>query len=150
MLPAPDLIAGEVWQWDLVDTISPIRFKAMKSTREHTRHRRKYAEGQLAPEKSFYFTGPDRKLNLRAQNLILFCQIAEGIDDETWFYHLHRDDFARWFRDCINDDELAEEAELAAMNSDSNAVASKTQIQEAIHRNYILLSSSKISVPGAM
>ena len=149
VLPTPDLTAGEVWQWDLV-SILPIRFKALKSTREHTRHRRKYAEGQLAPEKSFYFTGPEGKLNLRAQNLILFCQIVEGIDDETWFYHLQRNDFAHWFRDCINDDKLADVAELAAMNSDLNSVATKTQIQDAIHRNYILLSSSKISVPGAM
>ena len=130
--------------------VAPIRFNAMKSSREHTRHRRKYAEGQLAPEKSFYFRGPEGNLNLRAQNLILFCQIAEGIDDETWLYHLKRNDFACWFRDCINDEDLASEAELAAKDSNSTAKESKAQIAVAIQRNYILLSSSRISVPGAM
>ena len=122
----------------------------MKSTREHTRHCRKYAEGQLAPEKSFYFRGPKGNLNLRAQNLILFCQIADGIDDDTWLYHLMRNDYARWFRDCIKDEDLALEAESAATDVHSTATASKAQIANAIQRNYVLLSSSKISVPGAM
>ena len=149
-LPTPPLATGEVWQWNVGNSASPIRFMAIKSTREQTRHRRKYAEGQLAPEKSFYFRGPDGSLNLRAQNLILFCQIAEGIDDETWLYHLKRNDFARWFRDCINDDDLAAQAESAASGDLSIAIASKTQILEAIQRNYILLSTSRISVPGAM
>ena len=149
-LPLPALATGEVWQWNLLDLGSPIRFMAMKSTREHTRHRRKYAEGQLAPEKSFYFRGPEGNLNLRAQNWILFCQLADGIDDETWLYHLKRNDFACWFRDCINDEDLASEAELAAKDSNSTAKESKAQIAVAIQRNYILLSSSRISVPGAM
>ena len=150
VLPSPPLASGEVWQWNLLNSVSPIRFNAMKSTREHTRHRRKYIEGQLAPEKSFYFRGPEGNLNLRAQNLILFCQLAEGIDDETWLYHLRRNDFARWFRDCIHDEDLASEAELAAMDANSTATTSKAQIAGAIQRNYILMSSSKISVPGAM
>lgn len=149
-LPSPPLATGEVWQWTVGNLASPIRFMATKSTREHTRHRRKYAEGQLAPEKSFYFRGPDGNLNLRAQNLILFCQIAEGIDDETWLYHLKRNDYACWFRDCINDDDLAAEAESAASGDISTAIASKTQILEAIQRNYVLLSTSRITVPGAM
>ena len=149
-LPSPPLASGEVWQWNLRDSVAPIRFNAIKSSREHTRHRRKYAEGQLAPEKSFYFRGPEGNLNLRAQNLILFCQIAEGIDDETWLYHLKRNDFARWFRDCIYDEDLASEAELVAKDSNSTATESKAQIAVAIQRNYILLSSSRISVPGAM
>jgi len=150
LLPPPDLNTGEVWQCNLADNVPPIRYDAMQSTREHTRHRRKYAEGQLAPEKSFYFRGPNGNLNLRAQNSILFCQIAEGIDDETWLYHLRRNDFAHWFRDSINDEDLAAEAELAAVDVDSTASLSKSQIVAAIQRNYILLSSSKISVPGAI
>jgi len=149
-LPVPPLATGEVWQWIVGNSSPPIRFMAIQSAREHTRHRRKYAEGQLAPEKSFYFRGPEGNLNLRAQNLILFCQIAEGIDDDTWLYHLKRNDFARWFRDCIKDDDLAAEAESAASGDISTATASKTQILESIRHNYVLLSSSRISVPGAM
>jgi hypothetical protein len=37
---------------------------------------------------SRYFRGPEGRLNLRAKNLALFLQIAEGIDDSTWLHHL--------------------------------------------------------------
>src|SRR5439155_17447961 len=47
----------------------------------HQRHVRKYAEGELPPDRSFYFRGPEKKLNLRAQNLKTFEQLAEGVDD---------------------------------------------------------------------
>ena len=77
---------------------------------EHQRHLRKYAEGELGPDKSFYFRGPDGKLNLRAQNLQLFLQVADGIDDETWMYHLRRGDYSRWFREAIKDEDLASDA----------------------------------------
>ena len=55
--------------------------------------------------------GPKGKLNLRAQNLILFIQLAEGVDDETWIYHLENGDYSRWLRDVIKDDALAQEVE---------------------------------------
>ena len=45
--------------------------------------------------------------NLKAQNLVVFCQIAEGIDEETWMFHLHRGDYSRWFRHAIKDEYLA-------------------------------------------
>jgi hypothetical protein len=38
-------------------------------------------EGELGEDKSFH-------LNLRAQNLAFFLQIAEGIDDRSWLHHL--------------------------------------------------------------
>ena len=114
------------------------------------RHRRKYAEGQLSPEKCFYFRGAKGALNLRAQNLIIFCQLAEGIDDETWNYHLERNDFSHWFRNCINDEDLAAETELIAGRADVPVAESKALILAAVQRNYILLSTSRLSVPGAM
>ncbi len=52
------------------------------------RHIRKYAEGSLGEDKSFYFRGPANALKLRAQNLTLFMQMADGVDDETWLHHL--------------------------------------------------------------
>lgn len=30
---------------------------------------------------------------LQVQNLMVFCQTAEGIDETTWMYHLRRDDY---------------------------------------------------------
>jgi hypothetical protein len=52
------------------------------------RHKRKYTEGELGPDRSFYFRGPENSLNLRAQNLMVFLQIADGVDDVTWMYPL--------------------------------------------------------------
>ena len=81
--------------WALV-VESPLRCSRRSScascrrTAERERHVRKYAEGELAPDRSFYFRGPDGTLNLRAQNLIVFNQMADGIDDGTWLHHLRR------------------------------------------------------------
>jgi hypothetical protein len=72
------------------------------------RHRRKYAEGDLQ-EKSFYFRGADKQLKLRAQNLTLFLQMAEGVDAGTWRYHLERGDYSRWVRTSIKDTALADQ-----------------------------------------
>ena len=55
---------------------------------ERRRHRRKYAEGELPPDRSFYFRGPKGALNLRAQNLKIFLQVADGVDEATWSHHL--------------------------------------------------------------
>lgn len=81
-----------------IESIMPI--KLLK------RHKRKYAVGDMF-NNSFYFKGPDRKLNLRAQNLFVFIQIGEGVDDETWLYHLHRHDYSNWFRNSVKNAELA-------------------------------------------
>jgi hypothetical protein len=70
----------------------PFRLRAAVSRAERNRHQRKYMQGELGPDKSFYFRGPDNRLNLRAQNLLTFLQMADGVDDETWRYHLRRGD----------------------------------------------------------
>ncbi|MBV8344915.1 MAG: HAD hydrolase family protein [Candidatus Eremiobacteraeota bacterium] len=99
---------------------------------ERHRHRRKYAEGDLAPTDSFYFQGPDGKLNLRANNLTIFAQIAEGIDDETWLHHLHRGDYARWFANVIGDNDLAEAARVA----EDHPEKSRESLLKAIRERY--------------
>lgn len=70
------------------------------------RHKRKYATGDMGVN-SFYFRGPDQKLNLKANNLQSFIQMGSGVDDETWLYHLHRNDYVNWLRASVNDEELA-------------------------------------------
>ena len=108
-----------------------------RGSHERRRHVRKYAEGELGPDKSFYFRGKEGKLNLRAQNLILFNQIAEGVDDDTWLFHLRNRDVARWFRDAIKDEELADEAE-AALQAGLGASESRARVREAIEKRYTL------------
>jgi HAD superfamily hydrolase (TIGR01484 family) len=61
------------------------------------------------PELCFYFRGPDQKLNLRAQNLRVFAQLAEGVDEATWAYHLRRGDYSHWFAGIIAAPDLAGE-----------------------------------------
>lgn len=100
----------------------------------HKRHTRKYAEGELAEDRSFYFRGPDDALNLRAQNLILFLQLADGVDDDTWLFHLHRGDYTRWFREAIEDDHLADEA--ATLQDGQDAAQARARMREIVERRY--------------
>ena len=92
------------------------RIRTERPRQARTRHTQKYAEGDLGEDNSFYFRGPRGALNLRAQNLMLFLQIAEGVDDATWAHHLRRRDYSSWFREIIKDSELA--GEVAKIESD--------------------------------
>jgi hypothetical protein len=83
---------------------------------------------------SFVFTGSAKKLHLVANNLILFMHIAEGIDDDTWQFHLHRKDYTRWFGDIIHDPELAEAGEEAEKMKDPQA--SRKYIVDFIAQKY--------------
>lgn len=101
---------------------------------ERRRHRRKYAEGDIQ-EKSFYFRGPEGKLNLRAQNLAIFVQMAEGVDEATWVHHLRQHDYSRWVRVAIKDERLADEVETIE-DEDPDPTSSRRRIIDAIERQY--------------
>jgi hydroxymethylpyrimidine pyrophosphatase-like HAD family hydrolase len=103
---------------------------------ERRRHRRSYAEGELSAEQSFYFRGPGNKLNLKAQNLMIFMQLAEGVDEETWKYHLRRNDYSKWFREKIKDDKLAADTEAVELDQNLPASESRRRIVQAIHQLY--------------
>jgi HAD superfamily hydrolase (TIGR01484 family) len=120
--------------WDRFTDVPPQPVTVGKAKRMHQRHTRKYAEGQLGEDKSFYFRGAAGALKLRAFNLATFLQLAQGVDDETWLFHLRRGDYARWFRESIKDDQLAAEAQAAQATLD--AAASRSEIAAAIKRRY--------------
>jgi hydroxymethylpyrimidine pyrophosphatase-like HAD family hydrolase len=103
---------------------------------ERRRHIRKYATGELDPDRSFFFRGPKQKLNLRAQNLDLFLQMADGVDDETWLFHLREGDYSRWFRDNIKDTELARDAEAVEREESLSPRESRQRIRAAIESRY--------------
>lgn len=67
--------------WRPHDDKKAFTVKAIEPEQSLKRHSRKYAEGELDEAGSFYFTGPKKAMNLRAHNLIIFAQMAEGIDD---------------------------------------------------------------------
>ena len=83
-----DARAGEALLWERGSAEPPRRVRVTGPRQERRRHTRKYAEGELGPDRSFYFRGPEGALNLRAQNLSMFVQMAEGVDDATWRHHL--------------------------------------------------------------
>jgi hydroxymethylpyrimidine pyrophosphatase-like HAD family hydrolase len=129
---------GEALVWAHDAAPQPVRVRTQPTRMEHRRHHRKYAEGELPPDRSFYFRGPDNKLNLRAQNLIVFLQMADGVDDDTWLHHLRRGDCSRWFAEDIKDESLAREAQRIEAMADVEAAQSRKLMREAIEREYTL------------
>jgi hypothetical protein len=107
------------------------------------RHIRKYAEGALGEDKSFYFRGPSNALNLRAQNLTIFMQMADGVDDETWLHHLQAHDYSRWIREAIKDDELADALEQIEGQPERDPKATRRSVREAIERKYTAPASAR-------
>ncbi|HSH29796.1 MAG TPA: hypothetical protein VK971_07810, partial [Thiohalobacter sp.] len=123
--------------WNLADGQPPFPLRAQRGRVERIRHHRKYAEGNLRWD-SFYFRGPDNRHNLKAQNLLVFCQIAEGIDESTWMFHLHRGDYSRWFRHAIKDDYLATETERIERRTDLTPWQTRQMIRELVNVRYTL------------
>jgi HAD superfamily hydrolase (TIGR01484 family) len=123
--------------WLLLDGQPPFAMQAEAGRAERLRHRRKYAEGDLRWH-SFYFRGPDGRHNLKAQNLAVFCQIAQGIDEVTWLYHLRRGDYSRWFRHAVKDEHLAGESERVERRVDLSPWQTRELIRELVHARYTL------------
>lgn len=131
-----DLRPGETMVWMRNSGEPPFLVRPVPGQADRRRHLRKYAEGELGTDRSFYFRGPQSKLNLRAQNLVLFSQMADGVDDETWMHHLRRGDYSRWFRQDIKDEELAAEAEAVERHPDISPEESRRRIRAAIDARY--------------
>ena len=127
---------GKVMAWMFGEGAKPQIVTVEPAKIELKRHRRKYAAGELGEDKSFYFRGSDGKLNLRAQNLRTFIQLAEGIDDDTWLYHLREGHYSQWFRDSVKDHRVAEEISGIERDRGVNAVESRARIIEIIERHY--------------
>ena len=87
----------------------PMQAKVIPGTGLRRRHLRRYFEGRLGEDKSFFFRGPDERLNLRAHNLTLFVELGDGVDEATWQWHREQGDYSRWIEDFIKDPELAAE-----------------------------------------
>jgi hydroxymethylpyrimidine pyrophosphatase-like HAD family hydrolase len=143
-----DYEIGESLTWRLPDG-EALSIRPEVPQGERQRHRRKYAEGTLGPDKSFYFTGPAHRLNLRAQNLAMFTQIAEGIDEETWLHHLRCGDYSKWIRDAIKDDEMADEVGAIERASQLPARETRTALIDAVNRRYASSATSSSGASGS-
>jgi len=127
----------ELLGWSPGDT-QPFAFSSLSTEALQIRHRRKYAEGELAPDRSFYFRGPNGKLNLRAYNLITFLNMMNGVDDETWLFHLRNGDYSAWFRKEIKDEELAQLTSTFENTRTLTAAESRAKLHRLITERYTL------------
>lgn len=100
------------------------------------RHKRKYATGDMGLN-SFIFRGPNSKLRLRANNLATFIQMGQGVDDETWMFHLRKHDYSTWLRNSVKDEELSSEARMIEENGYS-AYTTRMELFKAILDRYTL------------
>jgi HAD superfamily hydrolase (TIGR01484 family) len=136
--PAVDLQpeGGQALVWCAGEGKQPIPVTTQTAKAERRRHRRNYAEGELPEDRSFYFRGPESRLRLKAQNLMMFLQLADGVDDETWEFHLRRGDYSHWFEEMIKDPDLANVARSVEKNKALSAKESRDQIRKAVEGRY--------------
>jgi hypothetical protein len=125
---------GQAWVWNVENGDKPVLVKTGTPVHLQQRHKKKYATGDM-DYNSFYFRGPEGRLNLKAYNLMIFIQIASGVDDETWFYHLQRKDYSNWLRNSVHDKELADLVD-AIENNEKHYPDSRQAIMELINERY--------------
>lgn len=128
---------GKVVVWFPHRGEPPFSMDAAIGRAERLRHRRKYAEGDMRYQ-SFFFRGARGRQNLKAQNLIVFSQIADGVDEETWLFHLHRGDYSRWFREAVKDKYLADQVERIEQRQDLQPPETRQLIRTLIEARYTL------------
>jgi HAD superfamily hydrolase (TIGR01484 family) len=127
---------GEVFVWLAGGPHGPVAVRVQPPATEVRRHQRKYPEGKLGPDRSFFFRGPAGKLNLRAHNLNTFVEMAQGVDDDTWLYHLRRGDYSQWLSEAIKDEALAGEVREIEKDGKESPLKTRSEVIEAINRRY--------------
>jgi hypothetical protein len=130
----PELDKGEALVWDHQQSDQPTLITYSTPKHPTQRHIKKYATGKMEYN-NFYFKGPGGKLNLKAYNVIIFMELAEGVDDETWMFHLKRHDYSSWFKDALHNEELADLARVVEDES-KDAKSSKAQILKLVSERY--------------
>jgi hypothetical protein len=134
---------GTVLLWRKNTDAAPMLVRLEPNQTERRRHLRKYAEGELMEDRSFFFRGPEGKLKLRAYNLFVFLDLADGVDDDTWLFHLRKGDFSAWLRNAIKDDVLAEQVAAIEHNPELDAATSRREIRRCIEAIYTLPTETK-------
>jgi len=135
--PNAPLERGHALLWFKEQPALPLDFQLAESRNDRVRHSRKYASGELPPDRSFYFRGPEKKLKLRADNITTFLRMADGVDEETWLHHLRQGDYSRWMRTEIRSEELADEMENIE-RAHLSPEESRARIREAIEKRFTI------------
>ncbi len=111
-------------------------FHRLQAKERGQRHRHSLLEGDMDEHLQFVFRGPECKLQLKASNLRRYIELAEGLDDDTWLFHLRRNDYSKWFKDVIKDDELAHHTEHIEQNDNHDAKSSREKIIQLIKERF--------------
>ncbi|HVK83487.1 MAG TPA: HAD-IIB family hydrolase [Kofleriaceae bacterium] len=136
MEPIAKLDPGHAIYWRIGE--EPIEIETERGTTERRRHSRKYTEGNLGHERCFFFRGPAARLNLKARNLHSFIDLGEGVDEETWLFHLQRGDYSNWLRTQVKDVALADAVAVVEAMAEATAEDSRRAIRAAIEARYTL------------
>jgi hypothetical protein len=66
---------------------------------------------------------------------MLFLDIGDGVDPETWEHHRRGSDYSRWLRDKVKDPDLADE--IAAIERSPHPTdEARALVREAVSRRY--------------
>jgi hydroxymethylpyrimidine pyrophosphatase-like HAD family hydrolase len=136
--PLAKIPKGEALIWRKQGVAAPSHFRIEPCKTERRRHIRKYAEGELPEERSFYFRGPENKLKLRAQNLVSFTELADGVDADTWLYHWKRGDVSAWLLRNVKDEELTGQVKALEKQLPDDANKSRRAVRDLIEKKYTL------------
>lgn len=90
----------------------------------------------MGEDRSFFFRGPEAALKIRAQNLSMFLQVGDGVDPDTYLFHLRNGDFERWMRTSIKDDGLADEVATVAANDGLPLGETRALVRSAVETRY--------------
>jgi hypothetical protein len=140
---APKIDSAPVWAggrifWGLDGNTGPIRARIKPAERRPAAAEARIVRGDLGRARSFFFRGPEGKLNLRASNLDMFVQLAEGLDDETWLYHLRRHDYSDWMRQAVGHAELVESVHGIETQKDASATDTRASVRKLIEEHFRL------------
>jgi hypothetical protein len=127
---------GEALLWNTAADHGPQVVVLEPTKTDRRRHLRKYAEGSLGDDRAFWFRGPENKLKLRAQNLITFLDLADGVDEDTWLHHWQKGEISDWLRRCVKDDELADNVAAVEREARDDATQSRERVRELIEAQY--------------
>lgn len=136
-VPSTPVRRGEILTWFPGRSGPPLRLRTVRARAARLRHLRKYAEGNLG-HLAFVFRGPAGKLRLHARNLVAFCELADGVDEETWLFHLRGGHYSEWMRSTVKDAELADEVAAIERAQDLSADETRRLVRDAVERRYTL------------
>jgi len=82
-------------------------FRIASRLTSHIRHRHKYLDTPVSPEKAFVFTSQGGMAVRCANSLAEFITLVSACSSAVLKNHLRRNDFSRWIRDVFRDIPLA-------------------------------------------